>query len=93
MTWPPFVRSPQSLWATFQLAKTYNCRPSDLLGIDEQPAAFYLDRAVGVFGIHLENELETAEAKGKSARSKAMKKNMVLQKYLGVGKFAGGPGK
>jgi hypothetical protein len=58
------------------------------LGIDEQPAAFYFDRAVGVFGIHLENELSEAENKGRSARSKAMKRNMVLQKYLGAGQFA-----
>jgi len=41
-----------------------------------------------VFGIHLENELEKAEQKGKSARSKQMKKNMVLQQYLGAGAFA-----
>lgn len=82
------MQSPQNLWATFQLAKTYGCRPSDLLGITEQPTAYYLDRAVAVFGIHLENELEKAEQKGKSARSKQMKKNMVLHKYLGAGTFA-----
>lgn len=70
------------------MAKTFNCRPSELLGIHEQPTAFFLDRATGVFGVHLENEIEAAESKGKTARSKAMKRNMVLQKYLGAGQFA-----
>lgn len=87
------MRNPKTLWATFQLSKTYQCRPSQLLGIEEQPAAYYLDRAVGVFGIHLEGELEKAESKGKTAKSKAMKRNMVLHKYLGTGQFAAGPGR
>lgn len=63
-----------------------------MLGIDEQPAAYYFDRALAVFGLHLESELEKAESQGKSVRSKAMKRNMVLQKYLGAGAFAG-PGR
>lgn len=81
----------QQLWATYQLAKTYGCLPSALLGITEQPAAYYLDRATAVFGIHLENELEKAEKKGRSEKSKQMKRNMVLHKYLGTGQFASGP--
>jgi len=87
------VKSPNNCWAAFQLAKTYGCLPSQLYGIDEQPAAYYFDRSVAVFGIHLESEIEKAESKGKTARSKAMKRNMVMQKYLGVGSFAGGPGR
>jgi len=46
---------------------------------------------VGVFGVHLENELAKAEKSGKSAASKTMKRNMVLARYLGTdaAKFAG----
>lgn len=60
------------------------------MGIEDPVTAYYLDRAVGVFGVHLESELERAESKGKTARSKAMKRNMVLVKYLGpeAGNFA-----
>lgn len=86
------MRSPQSCWATYQLAKTYGCLPSQLLGIEDQPAAYYFNRAVAIFGIHLESEIEKAESKGKTARAKAMKRNMVFQKYLGAGLFAG-PGR
>jgi hypothetical protein len=85
------VRNPQSLWGAFQLAKTYGCRPSELFGIDVQPTAYYFDRAIGIFGVHLENELSKAEAGGKSKASKTMKRNMVLARYLGAesAKFAG----
>lgn len=58
------------------------------MSIEDPLAAYYLDRAVAVFGIHLENEIETAESRGKSAAQKTMKRNMVLQRYLGLGKFA-----
>lgn len=83
------------MWAIFQLAKTYSCRPSVLLGIEVQPTAYYFDRAVGVFGIHLERELADAESKGKTATSKNMKRKMVLSKYLGAeaAGFAKGPTK
>lgn len=82
------MKSTQNLWAAYQLSKTYNCRPSQLMHIEDPLAAYYFDRAIAVFGIHLENEIEQAEAKGKSASQKAMKRNMVLNKYLGIGKFA-----
>lgn len=65
------------------------------MGFEDQPLAFYFDRAVGLFGVHLESALAEAESKGKSAASKAMKKKMVLARYLGADAagFAKGPTK
>lgn len=58
------------------------------MGIVEQPEAYFFDRAVGLFGVHLENELDKAGARGKNKKAKGMAQNMVLQKYLGAGQFA-----
>lgn len=76
------------MWAAFQLSKTYRCRPSELYGIDEQPTAFYFDRAVGLFGVTVENKLAEAESSKKTKNQKMMARNMVLQRYLGSGGFA-----
>lgn len=84
----PFVRNAKQCWAAYQLAKTYRCRPSELYGITEQPAAFYFDRAIGTFGVFLENKLAEAEKGKKSENRKAMARNMVLMRYLGTGAFA-----
>lgn len=62
------------------------------MGIDEQPAAFFLDRAVVTFGTRLELELEKAEQGKKSEVQKTMARTMVLNRWLGVSAFAS-PGK
>lgn len=77
-----------NLWTTWTACKDYRCRPSELLGIVEQPLAFFFDRAVRTFGAHVERELEKAGAGKKSEGQRQMAQNMVLQKWLGMGRFA-----
>jgi len=70
------------------MCKAMRCRPSELMGFDEYPMAFYFDRAVFYFGTHVENEMEKAgSGKGKSETQRQMARNMVMQRYLGVGQF------
>jgi hypothetical protein len=42
---------------------------------------------VGTFGVHLEGKLAEVDSGKKSAGQKAMARNMILEKYLGAGKF------
>lgn len=77
------MRNSRNLWTAFQLARTFRCRPSELYGIDEYPAAFYFDRAVGLFGVHLENELARVDSSKRSKQQKEMAKKMLLNRYLG----------
>lgn len=64
-------------------AKTWNCRPSDLLAIEDTYVAYCLDQAVGYFGRHLESELEKAGADAKSEQEGEWKRRAVLDKYFG----------
>jgi hypothetical protein len=69
------------------MSKTYGCLPSELYGIEEQPTAFYFDRAVWTFCQRLENELERAGDE-KNPRRAAMRRSMVMHKWLGQNTFA-----
>ena len=62
------------------------------MGVDEQPMAFFLDRAVITFGTRLENDLAKAEQGKKSEVQKSMARNMVMNRWLGISAFAD-PGK
>lgn len=64
-------------------AKTWNCRPSDLLAIEDDYVAYCLDQAVGYFGRHLEAELEKAGSDTKTAEEAEHKRRLILDKYLG----------
>jgi hypothetical protein len=66
---------------TFVDAKTWNCRPSDLLAITDDYVAFCLDQAVGYFGRVVEADLEAVE--GKTDAERNQKRDRVLQKYIG----------
>lgn len=73
------------------MADTYHCRPSELLGLQGDPVtAFYVDRALFAFGTTIDSELEKAAEKGKTDASRAMKQQMVLNRWLraeGGGRF------
>lgn len=63
-------------------AKTWSCRPSDLLGIEDDYVAYCLDQAVGYFGRHLEAELSNVEAKDNNEGE--WKRRLILERYLGT---------
>lgn len=49
------------LWRLHNVAKAYNQRPSDLLGvIDDEYTAFCLDEATWLWGSHVEGQLSEA---------------------------------
>ena len=73
-------------------AKQFSCRPSEILGVDDQPMAFYFDRAVFTFGQALETELDKAgESRGKTKKTAgqvALARQQVIARWLGAQKFA-----
>jgi hypothetical protein len=75
------VKSGKKLWETWHLAKIYKTRPSELLGVHDELAAFYLDRAVATFGSLVENEMHSA-GEGKKEKQAEMARNLVLVKWI-----------
>lgn len=63
-------------------AKTWNCRPSDLLDIEDGYVAYCLDQAVGYFGRHLEAELEKAGSGAKNDQEAEWKRKLVMDRYM-----------
>lgn len=67
------------MWRMYGLAKTWGCRPSELLEADGW-RAFCFDSAISVFGNHVSNELNAVE--GKSTKETTRKREAVLRKYI-----------
>lgn len=63
-------------------AKTWSCRPSDLLNIQDDYVAYCLDQAVGYFGRTLESELEKAGSDSKNDNEAEWKRKAVLDRFL-----------
>ena len=86
------MKDPKRLWLTWKQCKEFRCLPSVLLGLTDQPTAYYFDRAVFTFGQALENELEKAgESRGKTKKTAsqvAMARQNVLSKWLKMERFA-----
>jgi hypothetical protein len=76
------------MWNLWSQSKTFKTPPATLLGIDDDLTAFYFNRAVWVFGVTLEEEIEKARASRKGQRRQEMAVNMLMHRWLGVGKFA-----
>lgn len=75
-----FVRNSAVLWQTYQTAKQFQVRPSELLGISDPWTAYCLDNAVALFGSTLENELDGVT--GKNSKDVARKRERMLTKWL-----------
>lgn len=68
------------MWMLFVEAKTWNCRPSELMAIQDDYVAYCLDQAVGHFGRTVEAELDKVE--GKTAEERTHKRQRVLERFL-----------
>lgn len=69
------------LWQMYTMAKTWSCRPSDLLGLQENShTAFCFDRACAVFGNALKAELDAVE--GKKKKEIERKREQILSKWF-----------
>lgn len=75
-----FVKNLPRVWGIYRLCQVYHCRPSELLHIDDSYTAFCLDEAIGVFGLGVENELNSVEAK--TEKEAARKRQQLLGKLL-----------
>lgn len=71
------------MWLLFVDAKTWSCRPSELLNIEDDYVAYCLDQAVGYFGRNLEAELEKAGSGAKNEEDAEWKRQRVLDNFLG----------
>lgn len=80
--WNSFVKKLANNWLAYNLAKLYNCRPSDLYAIDDKYVALCFDQAVGHVGMTIQNELDAVEGK-KAAEIKA-KQQIILDGYFGI---------
>jgi hypothetical protein len=68
------------MWQLYNLAKTWNSRPSELINIESDWTAFCLDRAIATFGNALHNELESVE--GRNARTVKSKREQILRNWI-----------
>lgn len=64
-------------------SKTWSCRPSDLLRIEDEYVAYCLDQAVGHFGRTLEGALEKAGSDAKNEAEAEWKRKKILNDYIG----------
>lgn len=76
------MQNPLRNWRLYRLAKACNCRPSDLLDVQNSYAAFCLDEAVIHFGDTLESELDKAAEKAKSSKAAEGKQRLILERWL-----------
>jgi hypothetical protein len=58
-----------------------------MLGLPDNPAAPFLDKAVYLFGTAMEKDLEDRQAGKKTAGAKKIAESMWLQAWLGVQQF------
>jgi broad specificity phosphatase PhoE len=71
------------LWDLYQSAKTWKCRPSEIMNIQDDPfAAYCLDIACAEWGKAIENALGDVE--GKTKKEVQRKSEQVLRKWLGL---------
>ena len=70
------------LWEVWTIAKTWMVRPSALLCISDEVAAYHLDRAVTMFGMALEDDIQRHTRDAKDNKSAEAKARMVLDRWL-----------
>lgn len=72
------------MWETWKMAKLYNCRPSDILGITNTAARFHADRATMIFCESVENAMAVVDkSKQKSEALKSAERMRILDHWLG----------
>ena len=88
--WNPFVSSATSIWETYQTAKLWRVRPSELLGVSDPWTAYCLDNAVAHFGNALTAELDAVE--GKNSKEINKKRERLMTKWLDLPQRFRSPG-
>jgi hypothetical protein len=57
------VANPEEMWILHNLAETYGRRPSEIIGVDDEWAAYQLDVAALVLGRYVEGEVSKPKSK------------------------------
>jgi hypothetical protein len=66
---------------TFVEAKTWGCRPSELMALDDEYVAYCFDQAIGYIGRAIEGELGKVDAKNETEAEH--KRKLVFEKFFG----------
>ena len=69
---------------------TWNCRPSSLLALEDEYAAYCLDEGVAYFGNQIEGELNKVEGKT-VAETVAMRERLLIKLLKGQSPYAEPP--
>jgi hypothetical protein len=80
--WNDFVENSTMLFEVWTSAKQWGIRPSELLHISDEVAAYHLDRAVLLFGTSLEDDIERETRDAKDQKAAEAKARLVLQRWL-----------
>ena len=88
---PSFVDSPSKLWLLYNQSKSFKCRPSDILFVEDELAAYSLNNAVWVFGTALEAALNAVH--DKDPKREQAKRQRVLEKWIPEAKAPDAPAK
>lgn len=74
------------MWRLDQVSRRYNCRPSELFGIETPYEAFCFDQAIAVFSQWVEQKLEEIPLKkGKNAGEKRQRaQNQLFRQLLQI---------
>lgn len=79
------MRDPTKVWETWTRSQSFGCKPSDLMRVGSPIKAFYLDRAVWMFGSKVEGQMAKAEEKTKTTQAAEKARMRVLNKHLSAG--------
>jgi hypothetical protein len=79
-TWSDFVRNTAASWRLWGLSRSYKCRPSELLGIENSWDAYCFDNAIQLFGGTIQNKIDSVSEKTDAATSR--KRESILRRYI-----------
>lgn len=66
------------------MAQTYRTRPSELYAIDDEVAAWCFDRAIYLFGVSIDNDLDKAAHGAKNQGAANIARQRVMAKWIGT---------
>ena len=66
------------------MAKQWKTRPSEILHIQDELHAYFMDRAITTFGMAVEAELDEASTNAKDSKKAVQARQRVLERWLDI---------
>lgn len=66
------------------MSQTYRMRPSELYAIADEVAAWCFDRAIYLFGVSIDNDLDKATREAKNSMAANIARQRVMAKWIGT---------